>query len=40
MARYIKVIKSLPRVLELGTTDPITGMIVDWTAYVGERSIE
>jgi hypothetical protein len=33
------------KVLGLGTTDPITGMIADWTgmivtAYVGGRSIE
>ncbi len=33
------------KVLHLGTTDPITGMIADWagmivTAYVGGRSIE
>jgi hypothetical protein len=33
------------KVLDLGTTDPITGMIADWTgmilaAYVGGRSIE
>ena len=33
------------KVLELGSTDPITGMIADWsgmiiTAYVGGRSIE
>jgi hypothetical protein len=33
------------KVLELGTTDPITGMIADWigmilAAYVGGRSIE
>jgi hypothetical protein len=35
----------LDKVLGLGTTDPITGMIADWTgmiimAYVGGRSIE
>lgn len=33
------------KVLGLGTTDPITGMVADWigtiiTAYVGGRSIE
>ena len=33
------------KVLGFGTTDPITGMIADWTgmiitAYVGGRSIE
>jgi hypothetical protein len=33
------------KVLGLGTTDPIAGMIADWTgmiitAYVGGRSIE
>lgn len=33
------------KVLELGSTDPLTGMIADWsglilTAYVGGRSIE
>jgi hypothetical protein len=33
------------KVLSLGTTDPITGMIADWTgmiitAYVGGRAVE
>jgi hypothetical protein len=33
------------KILGLGTTDPITGMIADWsgliiTAYIGGRSIE
>ena len=35
----------IDKVLGLGTTDPITGMVADWsgmivTAYVGGRSIE
>ncbi len=40
-----KVIVFWDKVLGLGTIDPITGMVADWTgmivtAYVGGRSIE
>ncbi len=42
---YLRKVVIWDKVLGLGATDPITGMVADWTglivtAYVGGRSIE
>jgi hypothetical protein len=42
---YLWKLLVVDKVLGLGSTDPITGMVADWagmiiTAYVGGRSIE
>jgi hypothetical protein len=45
LVNYLWKVIVWDKVLGLGTTDPITGMVADWTgtiitAYVGGRSIE